>query len=191
MPLPDYRETFVECLHTLKGLSEPSDEYVQFRWQAIYLTRGRFSYFFRGAFDGQATGFSGQQIDLVNGEVSVIPARSVGLYGATFGLNEAITAYSGPEKSVIEVAHAFNEESEMTYEPEFLYIRMALLHSANDSRMGLTSDPRLRENTNLIFVGLEDEVTASLLEESDIARWVAREQPMVSTDWYAERFYYS
>ncbi|NLS03002.1 hypothetical protein HGP14_06400 [Rhizobium sp. P32RR-XVIII] len=191
MPLPDYRDTFLQCLHTLKGLTGHSDEYVRFRWQAIYLTRGRFSYFFRGALDGQAIGFSGQQMDLVTGDVSVIPVRSVTLYGATFGLNEAITVYSGPEKSVIEVAHAFNEESEMTYEPEFLYIRMDLLHSANDSRMGFTSDPRLRENTNLIFVGLEDQVTASLLEESDIARWVAREKPMASTDWYAERFYYS
>jgi hypothetical protein len=191
MPLPNYRDTFLQCLQTLKELTGQSDEYVRFQWQAIYLTRGRFSYFFRGVLDRQAIGFSAQQMDLTDGDVTAIPVRSVGLYGATFGLNEAITAYSGPEKSVIEVAHAFNKEGEMAYDPEFFYIRMDLLHSANDSRMGFTNDPRLRENTNLIFVGLEDHVTATLLEESDIARWVAREKPMASTDWYAERFYYS
>ena len=191
MPLPNYRDTFLQCLTTLKGLTAQSEEYVRFRWQAIYLTRGRFSYFFRGALDGASIGFSGQQIDLTNGEVSIIPARSAGLYGATFGLNEAITAYSGPQKSVIEVAHAFNEESEMDYHPEFFYVRMNLLHTASDSKMGFARDPRLRENTNLIFVGLEDQMTADLLEESDIARWVAQEKPMASTEWYAERYYYS
>jgi len=191
MPLPNYRDTFLQCLMTLKGLNGESEDYVRFRWQAIYLTRGRFSYFFRGALDGASIGFSGQQIDLINGEVSIIPARSVGLYGATFGLNEAITAYSGPQKSVIEVAHAFSEESEMDYHPEFFYVRMNLLHTASDSKMGFTRDPRLRENTNLIFVGLEDQMTADLLEESDIARWVAQEKPMASTEWYAERYYYS
>lgn len=191
MPLPNYRDTFLQCLMTLKGLTGQSEDYVRFRWQAIYLTRGRFSYFFRGALDGASIGLSGQQIDLTNGEVSTIPAGSVGLYGATFGLNEAITAYNGPQKSVIEVAHAFSEESEMDYHPEFFYVRMNLLHTASDSKMGFARDPRLRENTNLIFVGLEDQMTADLLEESDIARWVAQEKPMASTEWYAERYYYS
>ncbi|MBB4273747.1 hypothetical protein [Rhizobium mongolense] len=191
MRLPNYRDTFLQCLLTLKDLMGPSEEYVRFRWQAIYLTRGRFSYFFRGTLDGQVSGFSGQQIDLTNGEITIIPARSAALYGATFGLNEAITAYNGPAKSVIDVAHAFNEASDMSYHPEFFYVRMDLLHSANDSRMGFTLDPRLRENTNLILVGVEDQATADLLEESDIARWVAQEKPMASTDWYAERFYYS
>ncbi|PKA40499.1 hypothetical protein N2599_04280 [Rhizobium sullae] len=191
MPLPNYRDTFLQCLETLKGLTGRSEDYARFRWQAIYLTRGRFSYFFRGASDGQTARFSGQQIDLTNGEITIIPVRSAGLYGATFGLNEAITAYGGPAKSVIDVAHAFNEASEMSYQPEFFYVRMDLLHSANDSRMGRAENPRLRENTNLIFVGLEDQITADLLEESDIARWVAQEKPMASTDWYAERFYYS
>lgn len=191
MPLSNYRDTFLQCLTSLKGLTGQSDEYARFRWQAIYLTRARFSYFFRGAYDGVSIGFSGQQIDLTNGEVTVIPVGSVGLYGATFGLNEAIAAYRGPPKSVIDVAHAFNEESEMDYHPEFFYIRMNLLHSANSSRMGFADDPRLRENTNFIFVGLEDRMTADLLEESDIVRWVAKEKPMASSDWYAERFYYN
>ncbi|MFP3542214.1 hypothetical protein SB748_01900 [Rhizobium sp. SIMBA_035] len=190
MPLPNYRDTFLQSLQTLKGLTGDSGEYVRFRWQAIYLTRGQFSYFFRGALDGTSAGFSGQQIDLVSGEVSIVPAQSVGLYGATFGLNEAITAYSGPQKSVIEVAHAFTEASEMDYHPEFFYVRMNLLHTASDSKMGFARDPRLRENTNLIFVGLEDQITSELLEESDIARWVAQEKPMASADWYAERYYY-
>jgi hypothetical protein len=191
MPLQNYRDTFLQCLTTLKGLTEASDQYVRFRWQAIYLTRGHYSYFFRGALDGQTVGFTGQQIDLTNGEVAAIPARSVALYGATFGLNESVTAYGGPQKSVIDVAHAFHEASEMDYQPEFFYVRMNLLHSANDSRMGLSSDPKLRENTNLIFVGLEDATTADLLEESDIARWVAQEKPMTSANWYSERYFYS
>jgi hypothetical protein len=191
MPLHNYRDTFLQCLATLKDLTGASEEYARFRWQAIYLTRGRFSYFFRGALDGNSIGFSGQQIDLADGEVTPVPVRSVGLYGATFGLNEAITAYGGPQKSVIDVAHAFNEAGEMDYHPEFFYIRTNLLYTGNDSRMGFADDARLRENTNLIFVGLEDTITADMLEESDIARWVAREKPISSSEWYAERFYYS
>lgn len=191
MPIPNYRDTFVRCLTTLKELTAASDEYSRFRWQVVYLTRERFSYFFRGTIDGSNIGFFGQQVDLIDGTISSVPIRSVSLYGATFGLNETITAYSGPQESVIDAAHAFNEASEMNYNPEFFYIRMNLLHSGNDSRMGLSGDPRLRENTNLIFVGLEDAATADLLEESDIAKWVAREKPMASSKWYAERFYYS
>lgn len=191
MPIPNYRNTFVRCLSTLKSLTAASDEYARFRWQAVYLTRERYSYFFRGTVDGNQIAFFGQQVDLVDGAISSVPVRSVSLYGATFGLNETITAYSGPQKSVIDVAHAFHEASEMDYNPEFFYVKMNLLYASDDSRMGFSNDPRLRENTNLIFVGLEDAATAGLLEESDIARWVARDTVMTSSDWYAERFYYS
>lgn len=191
MSIPNYRTTFVRCLSTLKRLTAETDEYARFRWQAVYLTRDRFTYFFRGTIDGSNRGFFGQQVDLTDGSISSVPVRSVSLYGATFGLNETITAYCGPPKSVIDVAHAFHQASEMNYDAEFFYIRMNLLHSGNDSQMGLASDARLRENTNLIFVGLEDAATAHLLEESDMARWVTTEQPRVSNDWYAERFYYS
>jgi hypothetical protein len=191
MSLPDYRDTFVRCLGALKDVINLSDDYVRFSWQAVYLTRERFSYFFRGTLaDLQESSF-GQQIDLTSGDASPIPFRSVTLYGATFGLNEAITAYSGPTASVIDVAHAFHEASEMDYRPEFFYVRMNILRAGNEGRIWRPAAPHFRENTNLIFVGLEDSATAELLEESDIARCLATEQPMASRKWYAERFYYS
>jgi hypothetical protein len=174
----------------LKSVTNLSDDYVRFNWQAVYLTRERFYYFFRGTLADLHVSSFGQQIDLISGEASPVPFRSVTLYGATFGLNEAITAYSGPTDSVIDVAHAFHEASEMDFRPEFFYVRMNILRAGNDGRIVRTTDPHLRENTNLIFVGLEDSATADLLEESDIAHWLATEQPMVSRKWYAERFYY-
>ena len=190
MSLQNYRDTFVRCLATLRSLTSARDEYAWFRWQAIYLTRDRFSYFFRGDLDGVKVRFLGQQIDLTTGATSSVPIRSIALYGATFGLNEAITAYRGPQKSVIDIAHAFSEKGAADYQAEFFYVRMRLLYSADDSRTGFGTDPRLRENTNIIFVGLEDHATADLLETSRIGQWVATDRPVASSEWYAERYYY-
>jgi hypothetical protein len=191
MSLPDYRATFVRCLSALKNVTNQRDDWVRFSWQAVYITRERFSYFFRGALNGSDIASFGQQVDLTSGDATPVPFRSVTLYGATFGLNETITAYSGPVESVIDVAHAFHEASEMDYRPEFFYVRMNIVHAGNEDRTARTGGARLRENTNLIFVGLEDRATAELFEESDIARWLATEQPMASRKWYAERLYYS
>ncbi|RDJ14525.1 hypothetical protein [Rhizobium grahamii] len=190
MPLQNYRDTFISCLATLKSLTSASDEYARFRWQAIYLTRDRFSYFFRGDLDGVKTSFFGQQMDVTNGAISSVPTRSIALYGATFGLNETITVYDGPQRSVIDVAHAFSEEGVEDYQAEFFYVRMSLLHATDHSRTGLGDDPLLRENTNIIFVGLEDHATADLLERSGVGRWMATGKPMASSEWYAERYYY-
>jgi len=190
MSLQNYRDTFVRCLATLKSLTGASDEYARFRWQAIYLTRDRFSYFFRGGLEIEKLSFFGQQIDLTTGEETPVPSRSIALYGATFGLNESITVYGGPQKSVIDVAHAFNEEGAADCQAEFFYVRMSLLHMADDDRMGFSIDPLLRENTNIIFVGLEDHTTADRLEASNVGRWVAKDKPIASSQWYAERYYY-
>ena len=190
MSLQNYRDTFVSCLATLKGLTSASDEYARFRWQAIYLTRDRFSYFFRGDLDGVRATFFGQQMDVTTGAISSVPTRSIALYGATFGLNETIAVYDGPQKSVIDVAHAFSEEGMEDYRAEFFYVRMSLLHATDHRWTGLADDPLLRENTNIIFVGLEDHATADLLEESGVGRWIATAKPMASSDWYAERYYY-
>ncbi|MEK1892323.1 MAG: hypothetical protein AAAB20_03380 [Rhizobium sp.] len=189
MPLQNYRDTFVGCLATLKSLTSASEEYARFRWQAIYLTRDRFSYFFRGDLDGVKTSFFGQQMDVTTGATRSVPTRSITLYGATFGLNEAITVYDGPQKSVIDVAHAFSDEG-AEYQAEFFYVRMNLLYSGEDGRIGFGIDPLLRENTNIIFVGLEDHATADLLEASSAGQWVATDKPMASSEWYAERYYY-
>jgi hypothetical protein len=191
MSLPDYRDTFVRCLGALKNVANKQEDCERFSWQAVYITRERFSYFFRGALNGSDTTSFGQQVDLTSGAISAVPFRSVTLYGATFGLNETITAYSGPVESVIDVAHAFHEASETDYRPEFFYVRMNIVRAGDEGRIARTAESRLRENTNLIFVGLEDSATAELLEESDIARWLATEKPMASRRWYAERFYYS
>src|ERR1700752_3921374 len=103
MSLQNYRDTFVSCLATLKGLSSASDAYIRFRWQAIYLTRDRFSYFFRGDLNVGKTSFFGQQMDMTTGATTPVPTSSIALYGATFGLNETIAVYNGPQKSVIDV----------------------------------------------------------------------------------------
>ncbi len=190
MSLQNYRDTFVSCLATLNGLTGTSDVYARFRWQAIYLTRDRFSYFFRGDLDLGKTSFLGQQIDLGTGVTTPVPTTSIALYAATFGLNEMITVYNGPHKSVIDVAHAFNQGNKADHQAEFFYIRMSLLHSASDSRIGLSTDPRLRETTNIIFIGLEDRTTADLLETSSVGRWIATDKPMASSEWYTERYYY-
>lgn len=190
MSLQDYRDTFVRCLATLKSLTSASNEYALFRWRAIYLTRDRFSYFFRGGLDVDTACFFGQQMDLITGTATSVPTRSITLYGATFGLNEAITVYNGPQKSVIDVAHAFNEKGAADYQAEFFYVRMSLLHMGDDGRIGFGADPLLRENTNIIFVGLEDHTTADLLETSSVGQWVATDKPMASSQWYAERYYY-
>ena len=190
MWLQNYRDTFVSCLATLKSLTGASDEYARFRWHAIYLTRGRFSYFFRGDLDVGKTGFFGQQMDLTTGVTSPVPTGSIALYGATFGLNETIAVYNGPHKSVIDVARAFNEEGMEDYQAEFFYVRMSLMRVGDDGRMGFATDPRLRENTNIIFIGLEDHTTADRLETSRVGQWIATDKPMASNDWYAERYYY-
>ncbi|MBW9112790.1 hypothetical protein JNB88_03890 [Rhizobium cauense] len=190
MSLQNYRDTFVRCLATLKSLTSSSNEYARFRWQAIYITRDRFSYFFRGGMEIEKRNSFGQQMDLVTGVATPVPTHSIALYGATFGLNEAITVYNGPQKSVIDVAHAFSEESAADFRPEFFYVRMSLLHMADDGRMGFGADPLLRENTNIIFVGLEDQATADHLETSSAGQWVAHDKPMASSQWYTERYYY-
>ncbi|EJL56923.1 hypothetical protein PMI09_01532 [Rhizobium sp. CF122] len=190
MSLQNYRDTFVSCLATLKGLSSASDAYIWFRWQAIYLTRDRFSYFFRGDLNVGKASFFGQQMDMTTGATAPVPTSSIALYGATFGLNETIAVYNGPQKSVIDVAHAFNEEGMEDCQAEFFYVRMSLMHVGDDGRMGFATDPRLRENTNIIFVGLEDHATAEVLETSSVGQWIATDKPMASSEWYAERYYY-
>ncbi|CCM74958.1 hypothetical protein [Rhizobium mesoamericanum] len=189
MSLESYRDTFVSCLARLKGLTSASDTYLRFRWQAIYLTRDRFSYFFRGDLNVGKASFFGQQMDLISGATTAVPVSSIALYGATFGLNETIAVYNGPQKSVIDVAHAFNQESMRDYQAEFFYVGMSLVHVGDDGRMGF-ANPRLRENTNIIFVGLEDHTTADLIETSSLGRWIATDKPMASSEWYAERYYY-
>ncbi|WP_337266460.1 hypothetical protein [Oryzifoliimicrobium ureilyticus] len=190
MPLQDYRDTLLQCLSTLNAFNTRPQEFSRFRWRAIYMTRSRFCYFFRGRFNGIDVSAEAQQMDLHTGVVTNIPWTSAPLYGATFALNEAVTVYDGRLKSVIEVAHAFSENDEHRFEPEFFYVKTDLSYISDDWRPGFVADPRLHKNTNLIFVGFEDGNAAGQLENTRLASWMSNRKPIASADWYAERYYY-
>lgn len=188
MRLVDYRDEFAACIKRLGKL--PCDEYSEFQWRAVYITRGRSTYFFRGALDGRYRNFTARTIDLRSGNIQQLSPGMLNLLTADFAQNAVIGAYDGPEKPVAHVAEDICSKTAPSFQPEFFYVFADLLHASSQGRFNLPQEGGIYDLTKMIFVGLKTPGEAFAMETNALGTLLVRESEDRSARWFMERHVY-
>ena len=188
MSLVDYRDELAACMKRLGKL--PCEEYSEFQWRVVYITRGRSSYFFRGALDGMYRNFTARTVDLKSRNIQQLSPSMLNLITAGFAQNMVIGAYDGPEKPVAHVAEDICKKTAPNCRPEFFYVFADLLHASSQGRFDCPEEGRIHDLTKMIFVGLKTSEEAFAMETDALGTLLVRGSEMRSPRWFMERHVY-